>query len=86
MQMQDNRERFTLRMPTQLYEAIGKQATETGVSLNALILHILWDWVKQNENKSVGGEHNARTNNAAPADRAHGQAQAAGAGKRLHRK
>ena len=53
MQMQDNRERFTLRMPTQLYEAIGKQATETGVSLNALILHILWDWVKQNENKRV---------------------------------
>lgn len=49
MQTQDNRERFTLRMPKRLYEAIGEQATETGVSLNALILHILWDWLKENE-------------------------------------
>ena len=49
MQMQDKRERFTLRMPTQLYEAIEKQAAKTGVSLNALILHILWDWLKEND-------------------------------------
>ena len=49
MQTQDNRERFTLRMPKRLYEAIGEQATKTGVSLNALILHILWDWLKENE-------------------------------------
>lgn len=24
-----------------------------GISLNALILNILWDWVKQNENKTA---------------------------------
>ena len=43
----DDRERFTLRLPPRLYNLLQIQAKETGVSLNALILEILWDWEKQ---------------------------------------
>lgn len=46
----DERQRFTLRLPTKLFDCLGKKATETGVPLNALILQILWEWVKTNQN------------------------------------
>lgn len=41
----DDRIRYTFRMPEALYRAIEKKATELGVSKNALILQILWDWL-----------------------------------------
>lgn len=43
----DKRARFTLRLPEALLDLIGKEAMKKGVSLNALILQILWDWVEQ---------------------------------------
>lgn len=46
----DERARFTLRLPEKLFESLGKEATEVGVSLNALILQILWNWVRKEVN------------------------------------
>lgn len=43
----DNRARFTFRMPESLYQVLDERADELGVSKNALILQILWDYVKQ---------------------------------------
>lgn len=41
----DARERFTFRMPAKLMTMLKTESNELGVSLNALILQILWDWV-----------------------------------------
>lgn len=45
--VKDERARFTFRMPKQLIELIKEKAHQQGVSLNALILQILWDWAKK---------------------------------------
>lgn len=51
MQQKDDRARFTFRMPEALYTRIDKRADELGVSKNALILQILWDYIeKRREN------------------------------------
>lgn len=47
----DIRERFTLRLPTELFSHIQSEASRTGVSINALILKILWEWVENQERK-----------------------------------
>jgi predicted HicB family RNase H-like nuclease len=47
----DTKVRFTLRITKNLMESIEKEANKQGVSRNALILQILWDW---SERKSVG--------------------------------
>lgn len=43
----DDRARFTFRMPETLYQTLDKRAEELGVSKNALILQILWDYTEQ---------------------------------------
>lgn len=43
----DARERFTFRIPAKLMNRLRQEAEEKGVSINALILQILWDWVEQ---------------------------------------
>lgn len=43
--MQDNRMRFTLRMPKELYNVLRSIASEKGISTNSGILQILWEWV-----------------------------------------
>lgn len=40
----DTRERFTFRIPSKLLKMLRREAQDKGVSLNALILQILWDW------------------------------------------
>ena len=40
----DNRERFTFRVPAKLMEKVREQSDELGVSVNAFILQVLWDW------------------------------------------
>lgn len=45
----DSIKRFTLRLPYKLYSKLVKEANIKGVSLNSLILQILWDW----ENKTA---------------------------------
>ena len=49
----DERIRFTLRLPENLLLVVGREAVKTGVPINALILQILWDWVKKNERDSA---------------------------------
>ena len=44
----DARSRFTLRLPQQLMQCVCQEAEKIGVSINALILQILWEW-SQNE-------------------------------------
>ena len=41
--------RFTIRLPVKLRRALEDEANEMGVSVNARILNILWDWVKANK-------------------------------------
>ena len=48
----DDRVRFTLRIPEKTYDAIKTQAKNGGMSVNALILNILREWVKKDK------EHN----------------------------
>lgn len=43
----DARERFTLRIPSALMLELKQTSANTGVSVNALILQILWDWLKR---------------------------------------
>lgn len=45
----DTRERFTLRMPTRLYEMLQGEADKLGVSINAMVLNILWEWAEENK-------------------------------------
>ena len=46
----DDRERFTLRLPTTLFSKIQSNAQEIGTSTNALILQVLWEWINKHEN------------------------------------
>lgn len=41
-------ERFTLRITKELKCQLEKKGKQMGVSLNALVAQILWDWAKQN--------------------------------------
>jgi hypothetical protein len=43
------RVRYTLRIPADLYDGIGHLASRSGISINALVLHILWDWLDQQQ-------------------------------------
>ena len=45
----DNRIRFTFRLPKDLYNQLGVIAEKKGVSINALILQIIWDYFKKEE-------------------------------------
>lgn len=47
--MKDDRVRFTLRIPRNLFTMIQDKANTTGVATNALILQILWNWAKDKE-------------------------------------
>lgn len=50
----DNRARFTFRMPEPMFNALKAKSEELGVSMNALILQILWDWVKERGEEEGG--------------------------------
>lgn len=41
----DTRKRFTFRMPSSLFKNLKKEADNHGLSLNAMILQILWEWM-----------------------------------------
>ena len=43
----DTRSRFTLRIPFELMECLQQVADRIGVSVNAYILQILWEWVRE---------------------------------------
>lgn len=45
----DNRARFTFRMPETLYRELEKRADGIGISKNALIIQILWKFIKESE-------------------------------------
>ncbi|ENY8941364.1 Arc family DNA-binding protein [Clostridioides difficile] len=45
----DERVRFTFRLPATLLEKMKIRASTEGSSMNSLILHILWDYIKEIE-------------------------------------
>ncbi len=47
----DTRKRFTLRIPIDLYDSISVRADETGTSINAFILQLLWEWIDKNKDR-----------------------------------
>ncbi len=47
----DTRGRFTFRIPEQLLTHLKEEANKIGVSLNALILQILWEWYEREEGR-----------------------------------
>ena len=46
-------ERFTLRLTGELKEQLDESRKRMGVSLNALVVQILWDWIENRENKGA---------------------------------
>lgn len=44
--------RFTFRIPEELYTELKDESTKLGVSVNALILQILWDWEKEKQRQA----------------------------------
>lgn len=44
MTKSDRTSRFTFRLPTVLLNQLREEAEELGVSVNARILQILWEW------------------------------------------
>ena len=38
-----------IRVPTELKEIINNQSKKMGLTINALVLNILWDWVERKE-------------------------------------
>lgn len=51
----EKRIRFTLRLTNNLIEDLRKEANKQGVSINALILNILWEWLEKNIENWIGG-------------------------------
>lgn len=49
MTKSDERARYTFRMPQDLMEKLKNESKQQGVSLNALILQILWEWIERRE-------------------------------------
>ena len=43
----DMRKRYTFRMPEELYQIAKTKADRLGISMNALLLDILWEWKKK---------------------------------------
>lgn len=52
MSKEDGRIRFTFRMPEELLSKLKDESERFGVSVNALILQILWEWVERNDKKA----------------------------------
>lgn len=50
--MKDETKRTTLRIPISIKECLEKESRDMGVSLNALIAHILWDYLKKRKNET----------------------------------
>lgn len=49
----DTRTRFTLRLPIRLFQELDERSKQIGVSVNALILQILWEYFEAKEAVSV---------------------------------
>ncbi len=44
----EDRRRFTLRLPDELFEKLNIEAERRGLSINSMILEILWKWEEKN--------------------------------------
>lgn len=45
-------ERFTLRLTAELKERLDENRKRMGVSLNALVVQILWEWARHNQDQN----------------------------------
>lgn len=46
-----NKKRVGLNVPKGLYEVLKEEAAITGQTMNGLLVQILWEWVKREENQ-----------------------------------
>ncbi len=53
--MTNDVEKFTLRIPKELKVKLENQKKQMGVSLNSLVLQILWDWKKKASQEDDAG-------------------------------
>ena len=51
--MTEERKRYTFRLPKELYQKLKQEAKKQGISINALMLNILWDWEEGRERSQV---------------------------------
>lgn len=49
--MTKDAERFTLRLPAELKEKLTEQSVRMGISLNALVVQLLWQWAEGKEGR-----------------------------------
>lgn len=52
----DMRKRFTFRMPSGLHERLSVKARQMGISVNSLILQILDNWSKEEQDGRESGK------------------------------
>ncbi len=54
MTNKDERLRFTFRLPADLLMKLKNEADKQGVSLNALILQVIYNWLEKRNTKEDG--------------------------------
>ncbi len=57
MMTNNEKHRLTLRLPKQLNESLRRESYKQGISLNTLILIVLKNWIKKQENEKQSQEH-----------------------------
>lgn len=50
--MKEETRRITLRLPISVKSYLERESKNMGISLNALIAHILWDYLEEVKNKA----------------------------------
>lgn len=50
--MKEETRRITLRLPISVKSYLERKSKNMGISLNALIAHILWDYLEEAKNKT----------------------------------
>ena len=44
---------MTVRAPSELQKLLKDKAKQNGLTRNALVLHILWEWIKREDSNNV---------------------------------
>lgn len=52
VEMKEETRRITLRLPISVKSYLERKSKNMGISLNALIAHILWDYLEEAKNKT----------------------------------
>lgn len=56
---------MTIRPPDSLKKALKDAAISQGITLNALVVHVLWEWVEKHNEMQHATQRNSKKNNHA---------------------